>query len=591
MEKRDIKHTVRLRSIHHRGARRLGVFFSYDDDLISLIKTLPGIRYSSSRRCWHLPDRPDAREAIEKLPRVSIQPQTTQELVTGIGTSDAAPSIRDSSNIETSAIAAEISPSVSATREPAVATDIVAKTAKIKIRYSANHFHIYFQYQPDLVSQIKRLKRSWWSPQGKHWIAWGCHENLSRLQELFAIWSEAEYTQVEELIGLYIGHRRLVIYRLPDQKEEVAVQLQGGRMDQAFVKSFPSRRYDRAYKRWIIRNDPVLIDRILTHYRAQGVEIVNRLPSAETSKPSDQPNRAARQARLLSKFSDARQRALVKSLTDRLIQMRYSWSTIRAYVRPVLAFQAWLGEDNIASCCTEDVNAYLAHLSALKVSDSQVHRHVNALKFYFEKVILNVDIDLGQVKRPKKSFTLPRVLSKEEVQRMILTTENIKHRTILFALYSSGLRLAELLALRIDDVAWDRDQLWVRAGKGRKDRVVPLSKVLKSSLHDYCAAYKPVQWLFEGRKAGQPYSPRSIQQVVRQAAKRAHISHRVTPHTLRHCFATHLLDGGVSIKLIQELLGHKDVKTTMIYAHVTTETLMSVKSPLDTLDLSKKTKS
>ena len=288
----------------------------------------------------------------------------------------------------------------------------------------------------------------------------------------------------------------------------------------------------------------------------------------------------------IKKFKKEADKALAKSISDKIIQLRYSWTTAKSYTAAVVSFNNWLGEKSLAESTRQQIAAYLSELSKKQVSESWLNTQVSGLKFYFRNVLNTLDLKDLHIERPKKSFPLPRILSKEEVLRMIEGTTNLKHRTLLFTLYSSGLRLGELINLRLVDIKWDRNQVLVRAGKGKKDRMVMLSEVLKETLQQYCNEYKPVHFLLESTVAGKAYSAKSIQNVVRAAAKRANIATRVTPHVLRHCFATHLHDGGISIKFIQELLGHKDIKTTMIYTHVSTSTVTSISSPLD--DLMKK---
>ena len=178
---------------------------------------------------------------------------------------------------------------------------------------------------------------------------------------------------------------------------------------------------------------------------------------------------------------------------------------------------------------------------------------------------------------------LPKVLSIEEVDRMLRATENLKHTTLLYALYGHGLRLNEVLHLRLEDILWDRNQLYIKAGKGKKDRYITMSQEFKLMLSTYAHEYKPQHWLFEGQDQVSQYSERSVQEVVKQAAQKAKINKRVTPHTLRHCYATHLVDAGTQLPYIKELLGHKDIKTTMIYTHITTASIEKVISPLDML--------
>jgi integrase/recombinase XerD len=167
--------------------------------------------------------------------------------------------------------------------------------------------------------------------------------------------------------------------------------------------------------------------------------------------------------------------------------------------------------------------------------------------------------------------------------------KKIRHRelefAILYTLYSRGLRLGELLNLRCTDVYRDRNQVFIRAGKGKKDRVVMLSTTSRRLLVHYFDAYQPRHWLFEGQNGNEPYSDRSVQAIVKQAARKAGLTRKVTPHTIRHFFATHLLDSGTDVRYIQELLGHKDIKTTLVHTHVTTRSLSAIESPLDQMKL------
>lgn len=176
---------------------------------------------------------------------------------------------------------------------------------------------------------------------------------------------------------------------------------------------------------------------------------------------------------------------------------------------------------------------------------------------------------------------LPSVLSKEEVIDLLRATHNLKHRTILALLYSCGLRISEVLRLRLADIDLDRRQLVIYQAKGRKDRYVVLAESTIPLLLNYVSSYKPKGYLFQGSKGG-VYSTTSIRAFLKRSCKRAGIRKRVTPHTLRHSYATHLVEDGVNLRLIQELLGHSKPETTMIYTHVAKKDLLAVRSPLDT---------
>jgi integrase/recombinase XerD len=207
---------------------------------------------------------------------------------------------------------------------------------------------------------------------------------------------------------------------------------------------------------------------------------------------------------------------------------------------------------------------------------------VNAVKLFFS-IRQNRKLNPEIIYRPKKELKLPIVLAKEEIKMILEAHHNRKHKAMLSVIYACGLRRSELLNLKIQDVDSKRNLLIVRQSKGKKDRVVPLSKKIVVMLRVYYKEYRPVAWLFEGQKAGKQYSEKSLDSVLKQALAKAKIKKPFTLHGLRHSFATHLLESGTDLRYIQAILGHKSSKTTEIYTHVSTKSLQKIKSPFDDL--------
>jgi site-specific recombinase XerD len=242
-------------------------------------------------------------------------------------------------------------------------------------------------------------------------------------------------------------------------------------------------------------------------------------------------------------------------------------------------------KDVLPSAITErQIKEYLLYLIQEKgVSVSTQNQVINAIKAYYEKVAKQ-DRKTYYITRPKKPNQLPNVLSEQEVISILNAVKNVKHKAILMLVYSAGLRLGEVVNLQIKDVDSDRMQLFVKAGKGKKDRYTLLSQKALLVLRAYYKQYQPTLWLFEGQDGGQ-YSKRSVQNVFKHAVEKANITKRPTLHTLRHSFATHLLEKGVSLRYIQQLLGHASSKTTEIYTHITKVGMDKIDSPLDGLDI------
>ena len=272
---------------------------------------------------------------------------------------------------------------------------------------------------------------------------------------------------------------------------------------------------------------------------------------------------------------------LPKGYLEKLEQKRYSLNTIRSYCAYFKDFLFYFPRRPLEKITTEEVNAYLHELVKYRsISASQQNQRINAIKFYYEKV-KEEERRVYSIDRPRKKHTLPSVLSKQEIQQIIKACINLKHRCILSLIYSAGLRRSELINLKITDIHSKRGLLRIEGAKGKKDRYSLLSNLLLGELRKYYKQYRPATWLFEGPVAGTRYSPVSIAKILDKAGVLAGIGRRVTPHMLRHSFATHLPEQGTDLRYIQELLGHSSSKTTEIYTHVSRRHIEGIKNPLD----------
>lgn len=260
-------------------------------------------------------------------------------------------------------------------------------------------------------------------------------------------------------------------------------------------------------------------------------------------------------------------------------QRRYAPATIRSYTAMLKRYIADERLEDFSVITLEAIRSYNVHLvHHRKVSFSHQNQWINAIKMMCH--VLDIAIDLEEVERPIKRKRLPVVFSKKEVMELICKTANLKHRFMLGLLYGTGLRVGEMIALKIKDIDGQRKMLFVREGKGLKDRMIPLGEGLLSQARQYYKAYVPKEYLFEGQDGG-VYTARSAQNVLKQALSRAGIKKNATLHTLRHSFATHLLESGTDIRYIQALLGHSSPKTTMIYTHISESSLGMIRSPIE----------
>ncbi len=265
----------------------------------------------------------------------------------------------------------------------------------------------------------------------------------------------------------------------------------------------------------------------------------------------------------------------IQKLETELKLRGFSDTTVKTYVFYTQKFLEFVNKvpDKITE---DDIKSFLSEKISNNMSSSSIALLRASLAFFYSEVLKKGTI---KIKTPKISKKLPVVLTKEEVRKLISSTKNHKHRTVIKLLYSSGLRLSECVNLKPIDLELNDSVGWVRSGKGSKDRIFLLSDNLVKDFEKHMNLNQ--EYLFTGRNG--KLSARAVQKIVREAAERAGIRKQISPHTLRHSFATHLLENGTDIRKIQKLLGHSNLQTTQIYAHVSTEELKKLKSPLDSL--------
>jgi integrase/recombinase XerD len=277
-------------------------------------------------------------------------------------------------------------------------------------------------------------------------------------------------------------------------------------------------------------------------------------------------------------------RACPAEYIEQLDRMRYSPNTKKNYVNLFSRFIKYFPEKDIDQISEDHINAYMKYLLATKkVSASTQNQAINAIKFYYERV-KKEQRKVYALERPIKENKLPKVLSEEEVLLILKSVDNLKHKAMLWLIYAAGLRRSELIGLKVNDVDSKRMVINILGGKGKKDRITLLSEKVLNLLRTYFKEYKPKIWLFEG-PPGEPYSASSLQKIFAVALKKSGVRKEASLHTLRHSFATHLLESGTDIRYIQALLGHNSSRTTEIYTHVTTKGFDKIRSPLDNLDI------
>ncbi len=266
---------------------------------------------------------------------------------------------------------------------------------------------------------------------------------------------------------------------------------------------------------------------------------------------------------------------------DELLKLKgYSLKTRKLYKGHINRFASFINK-NISDVEAQEIRKYILFLlDEGQVSHTYANQAISALKFLFNEVLMKNTI-IESLPRPKKEKKLPNVLSFQEVAAILAALKNEKHRTILFLVYSAGLRVGEVVKLISQDIDSQRMLIHVVQGKGRKDRYTVLSEIALEQLRKYYKLYKPEKWLFPGKDPKEYLTVRTVERIFENACAISKIKKKVSVHSLRHSFATHLLEGGIDLRYIQELLGHESSKTTEIYTHVTEKSISKIQSPLD----------
>ena len=341
-------------------------------------------------------------------------------------------------------------------------------------------------------------------------------------------------------------NRKVIFMRFDYEKERIA----------RLKEKFPQAKWSSTQKAWYLPD---------TDANRQRLGLLPKPCSEKNSLKINEHNQAE-----------------LKRIEEFLILKAYSPSTIKSYVNELYAYMQLLGTHKACQISADKIRAYILYChKELKLSENTIHSRLNALKFYYEQVLGREQFFI-EIPRPKRKCLLPKVISQKDIAAIFEVTTNLKHRVILQLAYGLGLRLSEIAKLELCDIDSGRMMVHIRNAKGKKDRLVRLPETILEPLRQYYKAYRPKNFLFEGENGNQ-YSLRSIQAVFSNACAKAKINKKTGIHGLRHSYATHLLEYGTDISFIQQLLGHNDIKTTLIYAQVSQINTLQILSPLDRL--------
>jgi site-specific recombinase XerD len=391
---------------------------------------------------------------------------------------------------------------------------------------------VYFKKDAGIQAAIQKQGCCKWSQTHKCWYLSCTGENYLRLKTALENKAELEISELKKFL-------------LEKRKNNPATK-------ESFAQSSPKEVFRTSFQNSPARN-PVIPPK----------------PSTKVNYPHG----------LSKENNDA-----LRLFNQQLVLKAYSPSTIRTYDNEFRQFLHTIKDKPAADFSPARLKDYFQYCyTILKLSESTLHSRINAMKFYYEQVLKREKF-FWEIPRPKKPLLLPKVIGKEQIASLINAIENTKHKTIIMLAYACGLRVSEVVSLKVRNIDGERKMLFIGRAKGKKDRIVSLSPNMLIMLREYYKQYKPKDYLFEGQFENEHLSTRSIQNVLQKAKAKAGIKQDGSMHMLRHSFATHLLDKGIDVVFIQKLLGHNDIKTTLKYLHVTNKDLIQILSPLEDIE-------
>ena len=544
---------MKITKVDHRGAERIKLTFPFDTLIINKVKQISDAKWSVTMNAWHIPY---TKEAYGQLLGLFPDVEYSRK---------AEPDIKIETSASTETAVASLIEVVEEDRNE-VSIDVVGRNIFLKM--PKNDVDIHF---------IKSLKYSKWDKSRFCWVIPNYTSNLRVMQEYFG----------DRLIRItdHQSQKHIApsdISTPVDEHDIVITKTTTGTLHIQFhyntniihsIKKLPLARWHESQKYWSLPNTEPIIRQL------ENLALMHHLTVGVIDKSVSDQQKPRAYSRFDTVFVPCPQR-----MVTRLIELRYSPKTIKTYCTMFEEFANYYSDRQIDDITHEQILAFMYYLvKDRKVSISYQNQSINAIKFYYERV-LGGEKTFYTIERPRSEKTLPTVLSTDEVKRILQQVDNLKHKMLLMIAYSAGLRISELLNIRIEDIDSKRKCIKIIQSKGKKDRYTVLSEKVLPLLREYYTHYKPRVYLFEG-DAGSKYSHTSVEAILHRAVAKAGIKKRVTMHTLRHSFATHLLEQGTDIRYIQSLLGHEDARTTQIYTHITTKGFEQIKSPLDSLDI------
>jgi site-specific recombinase XerD len=565
--------SIRIEKIFHHGAYRIGVFFDKDFEIITVLKRL-GATYSGSRRCWYM----DYSKVSYHLLRshfpdlVVVTESSIPNLVTGVDNRDLSPIASKS--------ALQLDSGLSNPEHPP--TRVTFDQLKLQLLPSIGKYWVFkMHFHHEISKQLLKIKGVYWNGNYKSYMVFRIEAVKHQVEMVLGV---SDFFGTDYFVkDLVVGKGKIRV--LPHEEAVAWMEVYVPKMVAVHekLKRFSMARYSNVKHCYLLPAAPVVMDSLYLQFESLGIEIESLLPKTYLDKrnlPKKKQLDLSKTKKSLLDLVPEPAQLYLSSMIDTLLALNYSSSTLRTYCGAFIQFLRYFEFRDPEHVSREDIIRFLGSLMERGLSATSGHSMVNGVQFYYQQVLGKRDFNFV-LPRPKKEKKLPVVLTMEECLQIFKVVDNPKHKLLLLIGYGAGLRVSEIVSLKWSDILFEEHKIHVKNAKGKKDRMVMLPYSIVTSLQLYRELYKGKHNVFEGQFAGEPYSTGSVQQVMRNALKLTGLEKKATVHTLRHSFATHLLENGTDIRYIQQFLGHSSIKTTTVYTHLTKTAVDKIQSPLD----------
>ena len=567
-----------IAKIEHNETYKIGIYFKYDAPKIAVVKSLGGV-YSKTHQCWLIDYSTIAYTQLKNsFKNITINHpdgtiSTVSQQVTDSANRDHLPIAK--SDIQLGAI------SLSNPEHTKEEISLAKKLRLTLVEPVGKSWVFKMQYHQTICKQLLVIKGVYWNSSYKCYMVLRHPDVKQKVEQLLEVVDFFGTNYLSKDITARGAKIEIKVH--PEDVAWMEVHVPKMVLVHEKIKRFKMARYSTSKNCYLLPAAPEALEAIQLQMESIEVLISNQLPAKYLQK-KHLPNRKQidLQKTRDSIFTQVPESAIpyITQMVDTILALNYSDATLTNYSSAFIQFLKHFQYQDPSTISNAQIIPYLASIMLRGLNASSGHTMVNSVQFYSRNV-LQMNAYSFKLPRPKKEKKLPAVLTMDECLKLFQVVNNPKHKLLLLIGYGAGLRVSEIVTLKWNDILFEEHKIHLKNAKGKKDRMVMLPYSIVQSLQIYKELYNGKQYVFEGQFAGEPYSTGSVQSVMRQAIKKSGLYKKATVHSLRHSFATHLLENGTDIRYIQKFLGHASIKSTTIYTHLTKSAVDKIKSPLD----------